>query len=245
MGQLQGKVAIITGAASGIGAASARLFVAEGAKVVMADVQEEAGKKLAAELGGAAVFVRLDVTSEADWAKVVETATAHFGRLDVLFNCAAIRDPKSMKDTTIADMERSFRINVIGPFLGMKASFEALKASGKASIINVSSGNAIRTQPETYPYTTSKWAIRGLSAVASASMARDGIRVNDIIPGMVSTPMHATTNTPEILAHYEALVPMGRNGRPEELAQVALFLASDASSYMTGAEVHVDGGILL
>ena len=245
MGQLDGKVAIITGAASGIGAAATRLFVAEGAKVVLADIQEEAGKKLAAELGNSTLFVRLDVTSEADWAKVVEATLAKFGRIDVLFNNAAIRDPKPLKETTVADMQRSFMINAVGPLLGMKATFDELAKTGNASIINVSSGNAVRTQPGTFPYTASKWAIRGISAVAASEFAGAGIRVNNIIPGMVATPMHATTNTAEILAHYEALVPMKRNGRPEELAQVALFLASDASSYMTGAEVHVDGGVLL
>ena len=141
MGQLQGKVAIITGAASGIGEAAVRLFVAEGAKVVMTDLQES-GAAIAAELGSAAIFRVHDVTDEVGWPKIVDAALSHFGRLDVLFNNAAIRHVKPMMETTVADMERSFRINVIGPMLGMKAAYEALRASGKGSIINVASGNA-------------------------------------------------------------------------------------------------------
>ena len=244
MGQLQGKVAIITGAASGIGEAAARLFVAEGAKVVLTDIQES-GAALAAELGSAAIFRVHDTTDEAGWPKIVEAAVSHFGRLDILFNNAAIRHVKPMMETTVADMERSFRINAIGPLLGMKAAYEALKASGKGSIVNVSSGNGIRLQPETMPYTTSKFAMRGVSGVAAAELGRVGIRVNILIPGMVATPMHASTNTPEILAHYEPMVPLGRIGQPIELAQAALFLASDASSYVNGAEFWVDGGVML
>ena len=245
MGQLEGKVAIITGAASGIGEATTRLFVAEGAKVVMTDIQEALGTRIAEELGSSVVFLRHDVTDEAGWPMIVDTAVSHFGRLDVLFNNAAIRDPKPLQETTVADMERSFRINAIGPLLGMKAAYEALKASGKASIINISSGNAIRTQPGTFPYTASKWAIRGISAVAASELGRVGIRVNSLVPAMVATPMHATTNTPEILAHYEAMIPLGRTATPLEIAQAALFLASDAASYVNGAEFFVDGGILL
>jgi 3alpha(or 20beta)-hydroxysteroid dehydrogenase len=244
MGQLQGKVAIITGAASGIGEAAVRLFVAEGAKVVMTDLQES-GAAIAAELGSAAIFRVHDVTDEAGWPKIVDAALSHFGRLDVLFNNAAIRHVKPMMETTVADMERSFRINAIGPMLGMKAAYEALRASGKGSIINVSSGNAIRFQPGTVPYTTSKFAVRGVSGCAAAELGRVGIRVNILIPGMVATPMLASTNTPEILAHYEPMVPLGRIGEPIELAQAALFLASDASSYVNGTEFFVDGGAML
>jgi len=244
MPRLTGKVAIITGAASGIGKAGARLFVAAGAKVVMTDVQD--GTAAAAELGDSAIFRKHDVTDEAGWAGVVKTAVSHFGRLDVLINCGAVRDiAKPLMETSVAEVERSFRINTLGPMLGMKAAFEALKASGKGSIINVSSGNGVRFQPGAIPYSTSKWALRGLSGCVAAEWGRIGIRVNTVIPGMSRTPMHASTNSPEIMAHYEAMVPLGRLGEPEEVAQAFVFLASDDASYMVGSEIVVDGGVLL
>ena len=243
MGRLEGKVAIITGGASGIGAAGVRLFVAEGAKVVITDVQD--GAAVAAEFGDSAIFLKHDVTDEAGWAKVVETTLSQFGRLDVLINCAAIRDPKPLMVTTVAEVERSFRINVLGPMLGMQAAHAALKASGKGVIINVSSGNAVRTQPASVAYTTSKWAIRGLSLCVASELAREGIRVNMVIPGMARTPMHASTNTPEIMAIYEPMVPLARLGEPEEIATAFVFLASDEASYFVGSEIVVDGGILM
>ena len=243
MTRLAGKVAIITGAASGIGKAAARLFVAEGAKIVMTDVQD--GASLATDLGGRAIFHKHDVTDEAGWADVVDTALAEFGRLDVLINSAAIGDVKPVMETTVADMERSFRINVVGPMLGMKAAFEPLKASGKGSVINVGSGNGLRIQAEAVAYSTSKWALRGLSGCAASEWARAGIRVNTVIPGMCHTPMHTATNTPEVLALYEPMIPLGRLGEAEEIAQVFAFLASDAASYFIGSEVVADGGVLL
>jgi len=244
MTRLTGKVAIITGAASGIGKAGARLFVAEGAKVVMTDLQD--GASIAAELGDSAIFRKHDVTDEAGWAGVVKAALSHFGRLDVLVNCAAIRDvAKPMMETTVAEVERSFRINTLGPMLGMKAAFEALKASGKGSIINVSSGNGVRIQSGAVAYSTSKWALRGLSGCAASEWGRAGIRVNTVIPGMCRTPMHASTNTPEIIAQYEPMIPLGRLSEPEEVARAFVFLASDDASYFAGSEVVVDGGVLL
>ena len=243
MGRLAGKVAIITGAAGGIGEAGARLFVAEGAKVVMTDVQD--GAHIAAELGSSAIFLKHDVTDEAGWAKVVGAALSQFGRLDVLINNAAIRDVKPVMETTIAEMERSFRINTLGPMLGMKAAFEALKASGKGSIINLGSGNGVRIQPGAVAYSTSKWALRGLSGCAASELARAGIRVNTVIPGMCRTPMHAATNTPETIAMYEPMIPLSRLAEPEEVAQAFVFLASDAASYFVGAEIFADGGVLL
>jgi len=243
MGRLAGKVAIITGAASGIGEAGARLFVAEGAKVVMTDIQD--GAHIAAELGDSAIFRKHDVTDEAGWAEIVDAALSQFGRLDVLVNNAAIRDVKPMMETTIAEMERSFRINTLGPMLGMKAAFEALKASGKGSVINVASGNGLRIQPGAFAYSTSKWAVRGLSGCAASELARAGIRVNTLIPGMVRTPMHAATNSPETHEHYMSMVPLGRMGEPDEIAQVFAFLASDAAGYLVGSEIVIDGGVML
>jgi 3alpha(or 20beta)-hydroxysteroid dehydrogenase len=244
MTRLTGKVAIITGAASGIGKAGARLFVDEGAKVVMCDVQD--GTSIAAELGDSAIFRKHDVTDEASWARVVDAALSHFGRLDVLINCAAIRDiAKPLMETTAAEMERSFRVNTLGPMLGMKAAFKALKASGKGSIINVGSGNGYRIQPGAVPYSTSKFAIRGLTGCAASEWGRLGIRVNTVIPGMCRTPMHASTNSPEIIAQYEPMIPLGRLSEPEEVARAFVFLASDEASYFAGSELLVDGGVLL
>jgi 3alpha(or 20beta)-hydroxysteroid dehydrogenase len=244
MTRLTGKVAIITGAASGIGKAGARLFVDEGAKVVMCDVQD--GASIAAELGDSAIFRKHDVTDEASWARVVDAALSHFGRLDVLINCAAIRDiAKPLMETTAAEMERSFRVNTLGPMLGMKAAFKALKASGKGSIINVGSGNGYRIQPGAVPYSTSKFAIRGLTGCAASEWGRLGIRVNTVIPGMCRTPMHASTNSPEIIAQYEPMIPLGRLSEPEEVARAFVFLASDEASYFAGSELLVDGGVLL
>jgi len=176
----------------------------------------------------------------------VKAALSHFGRLDVLINCAAIRDvAKPMMETTAAEVERSFRINTLGPMLGMKAAFQALKASGKGSIINVSSGNGVRIQSGAVAYSTSKWALRGLSGCVASEWGRVGIRVNTVIPGMCRTPMHASTNTPEIIAQYEPMIPLGRLSEPEEVAQAFVFLASDDASYFAGSEIVVDGGVLL
>jgi len=243
MKRLDGKVAIITGGASGIGEAGARLFVAEGAKVVISDIQD--GSRLAAELGDGAIFVKHDVTDEMGWAKVVDAALARFGRLDVLINNAAIRDVKPLMETTISEMERSFRINTLGPMLGMKAAYEALKSSGKGAVINLGSGNGVRIQPGALAYSTSKWALRGLSGVVAAEWARVGIRVNTVIPGMARTPMHAATNSPETIAQYEPMIPLARIADAIEVAQALAFLASDDASYFVGAEIVVDGGVLL
>ena len=243
MGRLNGKIAIITGAASGLGEAQARLFVAEGAKVVLTDIQES-GAGIAAELGNSAVFLRHDISDEARWREVVAAALATHRRLDVLVNNAAINYSKPIMETTAADLERSFHVNALGMMLGMQAVFEALKASGKGAIVNISSSVALRYFPGLFAYSASKWATRGISGCAAAEFSRAGIRVNTLFPGMIQTPMLAG-NSPDVLAHYEKLIPLGRIGRPDEVAQVAVFLASDAASYVTGAEILIDGGVLL
>jgi 3alpha(or 20beta)-hydroxysteroid dehydrogenase len=243
MGRLDGKIAIITGAASGLGEAQARLFVAEGAKVVMTDIQES-GARIAAELGNSAVFLHHDISDEARWREVVATAVSTHRRLDVLVNNAAINYSKPILQTTAADLERSFHVNALGMMLGMQAAFEALKASGKGAIVNISSSVALRYFPGLFAYSASKWATRGISGCAAAEFSRSGIRVNTLFPGMIQTPMLAG-NSPEVLAQYESMIPLGRIGRPDEVAQVAAFLASDAASYVTGAEILIDGGVLL
>src|ERR1700761_7336247 len=161
MRRLDGKIAIITGAAGGIGAATARLFVAEGAKVVLTDLQASGGS-IAEELGDGAVFLAHDVSDKAAWAPVVETALSRFGRLDVLVNNAGFIDSKPILESSQADLERSFRVNALSTVFGMQAAFEALRASGAGSVVNMSSGVAIRSVPGMLPYATSKWAVRGI-----------------------------------------------------------------------------------
>ena len=243
MGRLDGKIAIITGAASGLGEAQTRRFVAEGAKVVMTDIQES-GAGVAAELGNSAIFLHHDISDEARWREVVTTAVSTYRRLDVLVNNAAINLSKPMLQTTAADLERSFHVNALGMMLGMQAAFDALKAAGRGAIVNISSTVAVRYFPGLFAYSASKWATRGISGCAAAEFSRQGIRVNTLFPGMIQTPMLAG-NSPDVLAHYESMIPLGRIGRPDEVAQVAAFLASDAASYVTGAEILIDGGIML
>jgi len=243
MRRLEGKTAIITGAAGGIGAATARLFVTEGANVVLTDLQES-GASIAKDLGDSAVFLTHDVSDKAAWTRVVETALSRFGRLDVLVNNAGFYNAKPMLESSPADLERSFQINALGAIYGMQAVIEALRASGAGSIVNMSSGLAIRSVPGTFPYSTSKWAVRGISGCAASELGRMGVRVNAVFPGMIQTAMLAS-NSQEVLDHHSAMCPLGRIGQPEEVAQVIAFLASDAASYVNGAEIIIDGGVML
>ncbi len=240
MTSLQGKVAIITGAASGQGAAEAKLFVAEGAKVVITDVSDGGGA--AAQLGDNSHFVRQDVGDEAGWAEVVKQTLERFGRLDVLVNNAGVYKPASLLDTDTALWDLHYRVNQLGVFLGMRAAAEAMTKTGGGSIVNVSSNAGMNNLPGMFAYATSKWAVRGMTKLAASELAPLGIRVNSIHPGIIDTPMLGE-NTPERLKLFEDMIPMRRMGKPDEVARLVLFLASDASSYVTGAEVTVDGGI--
>jgi 3alpha(or 20beta)-hydroxysteroid dehydrogenase len=245
MGRLEGKVAIVTGAAQGMGEAAARRFVTEGARVMVADVRPE-GEALAASLGDAARFVRLDVASEADWVHARERTLAAFGRLDVLLNNAGIVRTAPLADTTLADYRAVIDVNQTGVFLGMKTAVLAMTAAGGGSILNVSSIDGFVGMPNVIAYVASKFAVRGMTKAAAIELAPLGIRVNSIHPGYIDTPMLAReASQRERLAHFCAdHVPAARLGRPEEVAALAVFLASDESSYCTGTEFVADGGVL-
>lgn len=241
MGKLTGKVAIITGGSQGMGASHAKLFVREGAKVVITDINEDAGSKLATELGDHAYFVKQDVADEADWNRVIEETIAHFGQLDILVNNAGITYAKSLFDLTTADYMKIFKINQFSVFLGMKYAATEMKKNGHGSIINVSSINGL--VGGAIGYTDTKFAVRGMTKAAALELAHANIRVNSVHPGVISTPMIHQGDTDEAVAQFAKMIPIQRIAEPEEVSQMVLFLASDDSSYSTGAEFVVDGGL--
>ena len=243
MDRLKGKTILISGGARGQGAAEARLFAAEGANVVIGDVLEEAGRQLADELGPAAVFVAQDVTREADWDSAV-AAAARFGGLHGLVNNAGIYQPKTLMETDAALFERHMRVNQLGCFLGMKAVVPLMEQSGGGSIVNISSVAGLRGSPGAIAYSATKWALRGMTKAAAVDLAQRKIRVNSIHPGPIDTEM-LNVRTPEQNERRLRLVPMQRMGTAEEVAQLVLFLLSDESGYITGAEVAIDGGATL
>jgi 3alpha(or 20beta)-hydroxysteroid dehydrogenase len=241
MARLQGKVAIITGAARGQGEATARLFAENGAKVVVADLID--GAAVAASIGANAVFARLDVSKAADWESVVADTITRWGRIDVLVNNAGINRPAALLELEQSVFEQTLAINLIGPWLGIKTVAPHMIAQGKGSIINIVSSSAMITLNGLTPYLSSKWALRGLSKVAALELGYQGVRVNSVYPGGINTPMGNITNEPvENLGKYYVNQPIQRIGEPVEVAHVSLFLASDDSSYMCGSEVAVDGG---
>jgi 3alpha(or 20beta)-hydroxysteroid dehydrogenase len=244
MGMLEGKVAIITGAARGQGAAAARRFVAEGARVVIADVTDDTGKTLAEELGAAALYRHLDVSSEQGWDGVVGEAVEQLGGLDVLVNNAGVLHFAALTDTTLADYQRVIGVNQIGTFLGLRAAARVMGTGG--SIVNVSSVEGMAGMPYVLAYTASKFAIRGMTKVAALELGPRGIRVNSVHPGMIDTKMvqdaiggHEVDVTP-----VTGKLALRRVGKAEEIAELVLFLASDRSSYSTGSEFIADGGSL-
>lgn len=243
MGRLDGKVAIVTGGARGQGEAEVRLFAAEGAKVVIGDVLTEQGRALADELGDGVVFAPLDVSSEEEWAAAITQTIERFGSLNVLVNNAGIAVTKSITDHTLADYERIIAVNQVGVFLGIRAAIEPMRAAGGGSIVNISSTAGLRGSKRMFAYGASKYAVTGMTACAAVELARDGIRVNSIHPGVIDTPIleHAPADPSKMVG----TTPMRRIGTPDEVARAALFLASDESSYMTGAHVAVDGGAAL
>jgi 3alpha(or 20beta)-hydroxysteroid dehydrogenase len=242
MTRLAGKVALITGGARGQGAEEARLFVAKGARVVIGDVLTAEGEGLAKELGASARFVRMDVSHEPDWREALAVAR-EFGPLTTLVNNAAIQHYAPLTETTTEDYLRVIGVNQVGCFIGLRTCAPVLAASGGGSIVNVASMDGTRGTNGMVAYVSSKWAVRGLTKVAAIEFGPANIRVNTILPGSILTPMGNPDN--EDMATYNrhfAGHPLGRIGLPEEIAKLALFLASDDSSYCTGAEFLADGG---
>ncbi|HWD03861.1 MAG TPA: glucose 1-dehydrogenase [Amycolatopsis sp.] len=243
MGRLDGKVALVTGAARGQGAATARAFAAEGACVVVADVLDTEGEQLAADLGAAAVFQHLDVGDEADWTAAVKRTIAEFGPPTVLVNNAGVLHFSELKATALADYERVLRVNQIGAFLGMRSVVEPMTGAGGGSIVNVSSVEGLAGMPYLVAYTASKFAIRGMTKVAALELGAHGIRVNSVHPGMIDTKMVSDAAGADVdVSWVGKKVALGRVGRADEIAPLMVFLAGDESSYCTGSEFVADGG---
>ncbi len=246
MGRLEGKVAVVTGGASGIGAATCRRFVAEGARVVVADVNDDAGESFARSLGAAAVFRRVDVASLADVEAAIALAVERFGGLDVMHNNAAWSGGGYTHTIEPDVWDRSLQIMLTGVFYGMKAAIPAMLARGGGSIVNTASIEGIVAEIMAAPYNTAKAGMINLSRTVAIEYGRKNIRSNCICPGVVDTPMAALllAIAPKPRAAVEAEHAIGRLIRPEEIANVALFLASDESSAITGAAIVVDGGLI-
>jgi 3alpha(or 20beta)-hydroxysteroid dehydrogenase len=243
MARFDGKVILISGGARGQGAAEARMLVAEGGRVVVGDVLDSEGRQLAAELGDAAVFLHHDVTEEADWMEAVETAE-RLGGLHGMVNNAGIFIPRPLMETDAALFERHMRVNQLGCFLGMKAVVGAMERSGSGSIVNISSVAGLRGSPGAIAYSATKWALRGMTKAAAVDLAPRNIRVNSVHPGPIDTEMLKVRGPEENRRRIE-MVPMRRMGTAEEVAKLVLFLLSDDSAYITGAEMTIDGGVSL
>ncbi|MDI3405063.1 SDR family oxidoreductase [Streptomyces cavernicola] len=241
MSDLSNKTVVITGGARGIGAEVARKAVAGGANVVVADLLEADGQELVKELGDRARFVRLDVTSEDDWQRAAEYAVAEFGRIDGLVNNAGISTGQPLESETVEHFRQVIDINLTGVFIGMKTVIPGMKESGGGSIVNISSAAGLMGLAMTSSYGASKWAVRGLSKIGAVELGTSRIRVNSVHPGMTYTPMTAQVGIQQGEGNYPN-TPMGRVGEAPEIADAVVYLLSDASSYVTGAELAVDGG---
>ena len=244
--RLENKVALISGGARGMGAVEARLFAKEGAKVVIGDIREEEGRQIEAQIaeaGGECLFIFLDVTKEANWAEAVESTVARFGKLDILINNAGIFPMEKVEDTTPESWDQVMDINAKGVFLGTKAAIPAMRQSGGGSIINLSSIAGLVGSSYSASYNASKGAVRLLTKSTAIQYAKEGIRAHSIHPGLIDTLMAADLLADEELRQRRiASTPLGRIGTAQEVAQGALYLASDESSFVTGSELIIDGG---
>jgi 3alpha(or 20beta)-hydroxysteroid dehydrogenase len=239
----EGRVFLVSGGARGLGAAQARALVAAGARVVVADVLDDRAAALAGALGAACASCHLDVTSESDWAQAVAVAEA-LGPLRGLVNNAGVYRPQPLVETSVAEFERHMRVNQLGTFLGMRAVAGALERSGGGSIVNLSSTAGLRAVPNAFAYTGTKWAVRGMTKAAALELVGRNIRVNSVHPGPTDTEM-LHVRTPEENQQRARQIPMQRQGTADEIAGLVLFLLSDASRFMTGAELAMDGGAAL
>jgi 3alpha(or 20beta)-hydroxysteroid dehydrogenase len=247
MERLGGKVAIVTGAARGTGLAIARRFVAEGARVWLGDVLDERGEKAAAELGGAARYLHHDVTSEEQWQRMVSSALAAHGRIDVLVNNAAILHLGTIAHTPVEVARRILEVNTLGPFLGLRAVVEPMRAQGGGAIVNVGSIDGMLGMNGITAYAASKWGLRGLGKAAAMELGRDGIRVNSVCPSGGSAEMYRPwaeqlADAAQEVGAYVANRGIPGNAPPDEIAAAVLFLASDEARHCTGVDLPVDGG---
>lgn len=242
--RLDGKVAIITGAAGGIGDAAARRFAQEGARLVLTDADAAGAERLAGELGDCATAHAHDVTSEQDWQVVTAAALEAYGRIDILLNNAGVFLAAPLLETSPEDFRRVLEVNAVGVFLGMRAVAPAMSEQQSGSIINVSSVAGLGGSPYLTAYAASKWAVRGMSKVVAKELAGFGVRVNSLHPGQIDTEMNARQRekTPELIDRLIRAIPLRRIGTPEEVSHAAVYLAADESVYVTGSELVVDGG---
>ena len=247
MPRVEGKVALVSGGARGMGAAEARMLALEGAKVVIGDILEDEGRRTEAEIneaGGECVFVRLDVTSAADWQNAVALAVSRFGKLDILVNNAGIVARGVLEDSSEEEWDRIMAVNGKGVFLGTQAAIPEMRRAGGGSIINTSSISGMVGQDYVQAaYNASKGAVRIFTKATAIQYARDGIRANSVHPGPIATPMtEGGRADPDRYRTTVSRIPLGRYGEPEDVAYGVLFLASDESSFMTGSELVIDGG---
>ncbi len=242
-GRLEGKVAIITGAARGMGASHARRFVAEGAKVVLTDVLADQGEALALELGSSACFMQHDVSLPEDWTRVVRDTTSRYGEVSVLVNNAAISIEAPIEHLTLDQFRKTIEVNQVSVFLGMKTVLASMRLGGGGSIINISSLAGLVGGPNAVAYSGTKFALRGMTKVAALEFGKDRIRVNTVHPGAVRTPMLMNHPNFADLQRFAGLSPLGRFAEPEEITSLVLYLASDEASFCTGSEFVADGGV--
>ncbi len=244
MARLQDKVTVITGAAKGLGAETARLFIEEGAKVVLTDLDTARGEALAEELGENAIFVTTDVTKVEDWENAIKLTEETFGPVDVLVNNAGVGIYKDISDITLEDLELTLNVDLVGVFLGIKTVIESMKERNSGSIVNISSVSGLRGAPTGAAYNSAKFGVTGLTKAVAADVGDYNVRVNSVHPGTFETDLASQDDVADYIEELSQTIILKRIGKPREIAYMILFLASDESSYCTGGEFVVDGGMI-